>query len=101
MELVIASGPEDDPEREVLSSLVDPNPSQVRDSIYAPSLIHYGTHFMLSGSPAGHLGALCTSGPWAASGDRGELILLVDGEVVANGVSRECALDHLLLAFAR
>lgn len=96
MEFVVATGKDDDTEREVYSRLVDPQPSQVREALLGTSPIPYGTHFLLLGSPAGDFLAICTSGPEAPPSEDGEFLLYLDNELVAQHVSRTRALDHLL-----
>jgi hypothetical protein len=99
MEFVVSDWPADHEDREVYARVANPDPIQIRAAIFSSSPIDYGTHFILSGSSVGELMAICVSNYRAEPGDRGEFLLYVDDDLVANNVSRERALEHLLTGF--
>src|SRR5262245_41020299 len=100
MEFVVADLPNGASEQQGFLRIPEPLGAEIRRALFAEEPIPYGVHFILAGSTAGELTALCTSGPWAAPDQPGEFLLYVDGEQVSDGATREQALAHLLLGLA-
>ncbi|MCP3974180.1 MAG: hypothetical protein GY720_06780 [bacterium] len=96
MQFLVADWPDGDEEQtDVQLRLGDPSLADLHAALNAAAPIHYGTHFVLSGSPAGELRAICTSGPFAAPDEPGTFLLYVDDELVTNSATRSQALAHL------
>jgi hypothetical protein len=99
VEFVVADGDEVDPDCVVAARFANPSPDQIRAALLTTLPIEYGAHFILNASGAGKLVAICTSGPFARPDEPGEFLLLVDDELVREGLTRpHSVLDAFLNA---
>ena len=96
MEFIVADGDEDDPV--VSARMVQPSAADIRAALFSSSPINYGAHFILNGSAAGKLVAICTSGPFARPDEPGDFILTIDDEFVRECLSRHAVLEAFLHA---
>jgi hypothetical protein len=95
---VIADAEEDNSDRVVTVDLADPKQADLRSAFLSAAEIDYGAHFILVGAPAGRMVAICTSGPFARANEPGEFLLIIDGEIISKGLSRQEVLTAFLSA---